>query len=346
MRYFHILLTIIIILVILFFIVKGKTPIRYSGPISNHFNGKIFVNTTPYKIKTTSDLFRWWFSQNKKPWPKHVANLPHSNIQTPLTSNEVRITFINHATVLIQTQHVAILSDPIWSLRASPFTWLGPHRVRAPGIAFDELPKIDVVIISHNHYDHLDIPTLQQLNNKFHPIFIVPLGNKILLDQANIKNVVELDWWQSHQIGKATITLLPSQHWSARWLNDKNSSLWGSYGIKIDNKKIYFAGDTGYSVHFAEIKNKWGTPDLAFLPIGSYRPEWFMQENHLNPEQAVIAHQVLQAKYSVAIHFGTFQLSDEGIDEPVNDLKKALIKLNIQPDTFIVLPEGQSRIFK
>jgi len=332
----------LILLFCLALIVRFTQTSFYHGPISTHFDGKKFFNPPPYATKNFLDILRWSFQNNKQKWPTHVENTAHPDLSAP-KHDEIKTTFVNHATVLIQTEKLTLLTDPIWSKRASPFSWYGPRRVRKPGIAFHDLPKIDVVLISHNHYDHLDIPTLQKLEKAFHPVFLVPLGDQALLQRYGMTHIVELDWWQTHHINQATITFLPTQHWSARWTNDKCATLWGSYGIEVANKKIYFAGDTGYSKHFTEIKQQWGRPDLAFLPIGSYLPEWFMQENHMNPGEAVQAHQDLDAKKSIAIHFGTFQLSDEGIDKPVEDLQKALTKTPT-PSSFLILQVGETHL--
>lgn len=170
----------------------------------------------------------------------------------------------------------------------------------------------------------------------------MPLGNQTFLNRYGIKRVVELDWLQSYPFKNANFTFLPTQHWSARWLNDRNKTLWGSFGIALENKKIYFAGDSGYAPHYRRIKEKWGSPDIALLPIGAYQPRWFMKGNHLNPEDAVSAHLDLGAKQSIAIHYGTFKLSDEAIDEPIKDLEQALKKHHLPTKDFVILPEGQS----
>lgn len=317
----------------------------YKGPVSDHFNGKLFFNPGVENKKSFSDILRWWFTVEKHKWPERANNLPHEAVVQNIPETAIRVTFVNHSTVLIQTHDVNFLFDPIWSYRASPFTWIGPARVRNPGITFEELPRIDVVLISHNHYDHLNIPTLLKLKEKFDPLFIVPLGNKYLLNQFGISNVIEMDWWQQYKMKSCTVTFLPSQHWSARWLHDRFRTLWGGYGIEIYNKKIYFAGDAGYSDHFNQIRMKWGVPDIVFLPIGSYLPRWFMKDNHLNPEESVKAHIDLQSKNTIGIHFGTFQLSEESINQPLIDLNAALHKYQVSAQNFYVLKEGESKNF-
>lgn len=342
-----IILLVSLLIIIFFFAMSTRVPDYYNGPITDHFDGKFFFNPdSSYKFKSTLDLLRFWFSRDRKKWPKQVENSEHAAI-TPITlPHQIRITFINHATTLIQTEKINILTDPVWTDRVSPFSFLGPIRVRKPGININELPRIDIILISHNHYDHLNLATLNELNKKFNPIILVPLGNKAFLARYHLYNVVELDWWQQYHYKIATFTLLPTKHWSSRWLNDKARTLWGSFGIQTENKKIYFAGDTGFSLqNFMRINSDWGSPDIALLPIGSYKPEWFMQDNHMNPKEAVKAHQLLHAKHSIPIHYGTFQLSDESINEPLYDLEKALIELHISSQEFSPLSEGSSRDF-
>lgn len=335
-------LLILVLILIYFFYIQYKQTNIYHGPLTNHFDGKEFHNGPGYTKHNFMDILRWSFTADKKVWPKRVGNTAQPNL-TPVENDQIKITFINHATMLVQTKDVTFLTDPVWSYRVSPFSWYGPHRVREPGVAFDKLPKIDLVLVSHSHYDHLDIPTLQKLCKAFHPIFIVPLGDKYLLEKNGIDNVVELDWWQTYKTPKAIITFLPAQHWAQRWLNDKFKTLWGGYGIEINHKKIFFGGDCGYSSNFIDIQKQWGSPDIAFLPIGAYLPRWFMKANHLNPEDAVKAHQDLKAKTSIGIHFGTFQLSDEGIDDPVIDLHKAL--KNAPEVDFITLQVGETKTY-
>lgn len=337
-----ILLCLIIILLILFFLYPPfvKTS-AYRGKISDHFDGNIFYNAQSALPKKSFSIFKWWFLRDRPVWPKYVKNLTPMPI-TPALQNEIKVTFVNHATVLIQTANYNILTDPIWSERASPVSWFGPKRVREPGIPFSQLPTIDLVLISHNHYDHLDIPTIKRLQQKFNPLFIVPLGNKQLLMKYGVDKVIELDWWQQYTKDDMTITFLPTQHWSARWLTDKFKTLWGSYGIAINQSNIYFAGDAGYSPDFELIRKQWGEPDLAFIPIGAYLPRWIMEKHHLNPNEAVKAHLDLKAKKSFAIHYGTFQLSDEYYEQAVDDLTKALQNHAITQDQFGLLPEGHT----
>ncbi|HEY0722403.1 MAG TPA: MBL fold metallo-hydrolase, partial [Pyrinomonadaceae bacterium] len=251
-----------------------------------------------------------------------------------------RVTFVNHATVLIQTGGLNILTDPIWSERASPFTWAGPKRHRAPGIRLEDLPPIDVVLISHNHYDHLDMQTLAKLHAKYQPRLITGLGNSALLTAGGINQVVELDWWQVTKISDAlSVTCVPAKHFSGRGLSDADGTLWCGYVMQTPAGNIYFAGDTGMGTHFAEIKQRFQTFRLALLPIGAYLPRWFMHPVHISPSEAVELHRQLQPRVSMAIHFGTFALGDDGELEPVLQLREAS---NNDSDVW-VLEHGEGR---
>jgi L-ascorbate metabolism protein UlaG (beta-lactamase superfamily) len=213
-------------------------------------------------------------------------------------------------------------------------------------VKLEELPRIDVILISHNHYDHLDIETLKQLNERFSPKVIVPIGDKALIESIGIKDVQELDWWDRVAIDSGTeITFAPTQHSSARGFFDRDRSLWGSYFIRNRGQSVYFGGDAGYSTHYADIKKRLGSPDIALLAIGCYAPRWFMKPIHMDPAEAVVAHKDLGAKLSVGMHFGTFQLAAEPFDEPEARLKAALEKEGLSQDGFITIPEGETRLY-
>lgn len=286
------------------------------------------------------------FRESRAKWPTNVKNKTTPNLNLKIKKNEVAITFINHATFSIQLNGIYILTDPIWSDRASPISWVGPKRVRKPGVKFEELPKIDLILISHNHYDHLDIDTLKKLDKRFSPKVFVPIGDKDLINSIGIKNVLEFDWWDSSTVNSDTIvSFTPTQHGSARGLFDQNKSLWGSYYIKQGDRSIYFGGDAGYSTHYLEIYKRLGAPDIAILGIGAYRPRWFMKPIHMNPSEAIIAHKDLKAAVSIGMHFGTFQMSSESIDQPKADLVKYLEKEGVDKNRFITLNEGETRLF-
>ncbi len=313
----------------------------HQGAVTDHFDGERFYNRHPFK-KGLKDLLRWQLNKDKKTWPEMLENRPMPIIKSQ-SEEDFLVTFINHATVLIQVDGKTILTDPIWSDRTSPVSWAGPKRHRRPGIDFDVLPKIDVVLISHNHYDHLDLPTLKKLVARDAPLIIAGLGNKQLFDDVGISNTVELDWWQQHGASGMQFHFVPSQHFSGRSLRDRNRTLWGGFVVESKKKKIYFAGDTGYSDYFKEIQQRFQSFDLALIPIGAYEPRWFMRPGHVDPLEAVQAHLDLKAKFSVGIHWGTFQLTDEGIDAPVLELEQAKIKLGVPKETFVALDFGETR---
>jgi L-ascorbate metabolism protein UlaG (beta-lactamase superfamily) len=281
-----------------------------------------FQNREPFADKSLLDIIKWRLSTKKESWPEWIEseqyNIPHER------SEELSYTVINHATVLIQWYGLNILTDPVFSKRVSPVSWLGPQRVRLPGVRFEDLPPIDIVLISHNHYDHLDLETLKRLKLKSNPLIVVGLRNGELLESEGLDHYRELDWWQDFERGGLSFSFVPAQHWSARGLFDKRMTLWGGFSIKErakGAKHVYFAGDTGYGRFFKEIKEKRGRVDVAFLPIGAYEPRWFMKDQHMNPREAIQAHHDLESVYSVGIHFETFQLTDEGVYTPRKTLE-------------------------
>ncbi len=334
---------ILLLCLLIFYSISCSSQVTYK--ISDHYDGSIFHmpegDTTP---KNFFALMKWKFTGDSVAWPDKVDPPVVQTIPAPSIDGKVVVTFVNHATFLIQVDGINILTDPIWAKRASPFSFAGPKRAHDPGIAFEALPKIDIVLISHNHYDHMDAETIYKLEGKFSPKFITPLANIEKMKSFGAKNVIELDWWEPIVLSPdLKITLTPSQHWSARSLWDKREALWGSFFIETKKAKIYFAGDTGYGPHFAETFKKLGAPNLALLPIGAYEPRWFMKEAHMNPEEAVLAHMDLQAKHSIGMHFGTFKLTDEGIDTPLKDLVMAKDKLKVS--NFTTLEPGTSYEF-
>jgi len=316
-------------------------------PASDHFDGDLFYNPTLPRgfLPTISSIFRL-IREKRNKWPKSVANTAIPSLYEKLASSEVAITFVNHATFLIQTGGMNILTDPVWSRRVSPFRWLGPARVRKPGVDFQQLPNIDLILLSHNHYDHLDVDTLRKLNRRFTPTVLIPVGNRSLLRSIGFEDVREFDWWDETEITpELRITFAPTQHFSGRNLWDRQKSLWGSYMIQHQDRLIYFGADSGYSTHFSEIRTRLGAPDLALLGIGAYEPRWFMKPMHMNPAEAVQAHLDLGSKHSIGMHFGTFQLSSEAIDQPQVDLKVALAEAHIPEAEFVTLPEGETHIY-
>lgn len=312
-----------------------------SYPKSDHFDGKLFHNPGGDDLKSLWQVIEWKWNAEPVAWPPELFNKKF-NVPTLTQNSKGTVTFINHSSFLIQLPGFNILTDPVFSNRVSPVRFAGPKRVRPPGISLDELPVIHAVLISHNHYDHLDLDTLKTIDAKFHPLFLVPLGDAKLLLSSGIQNVKEMDWWEEFKVRDNRIVFAPAQHWSSRTPWDKNKSLWGSYMINGPGLKVYFAGDTGYGDHFLQIKTRLGAPDVALIPIGAYKPRSFMKHHHMNPEEAVKAHVALGSDTSLAMHFGTFQISDEGIDEPVKDLVFAKKQYQISEEKFLVLEQGDS----
>lgn len=311
-----------------------------SGPPSDHFDGKRFRNMREVPHHGFGDFLKWRWSRAPGPWNERTSSPPGPRPPERISGGGMRVTFVNHATTLVQMDGVNVLTDPIWSERASPVSFAGPRRQRSPGLRFEDLPPIHAVVVSHNHYDHMDLPTLRRLSGVHGPRFFVGRGNAPLLLKAGIHRVIELDWWQTHQLtGDVTVTGVPAQHFSQRGLCDRDRTLWLGYAMRGPAGLAYFAGDTGAGPHFAEIAKRLGPPRLAILPIGAYRPEWFMSGVHVSPEEAVVAHETIGAGTSVGMHFGTFKLADDGQDEPTAALEKALAARKVRP-RFSVLEFG------
>lgn len=314
---------VIILLVILVLILASCATMHvptYSGDISDHFDGKKFYNPGNHKMGSFQELMAYNRTHKRAKWEfqEHIAEIT-SPVGSFDQEGEIRYFHINHATVLIQIDGKSILTDPVYSKRASPVSFAGPPRKSHPGIPFQFLPKIDYILISHDHYDHLDIKTLKKLRDRDNPEIITGLGLKGFLKKFKLQNVTELDWHESKIHNGLEIIFTPSIHWSNRAFSPRKT-LWGSYLVK-GSSTIYFAGDTAYGDHFSEIKSKYGAVDLALIPIGAYIPRSFMLHVHMDPQQAVQAHIDLEAKESYAIHWGTFQLTHEGMYDPIEELQ-------------------------
>ena len=273
-------------------------------------------------------------------WPSTIPVEPRRPAN--IGPDDVAVTFVGHATFLVQVGTTSLLTDPVWAGRASPVSFAGPRRVRAPGVRFDDLPPISLVLLSHNHYDHCDLGTLRALGRRFQPRLVAPIDNGRLLRSAGIREVEELDWWQRASTAPLPVTLTPAQHFSARGPFDRNRALWGGFLIEASGCRILFAGDSGYGPHFREIAARLSPIDLALLPIGAYEPRWFMKDIHMNPAEAVQAHLDLGARRSLAMHYGTFQLTPEGVDEPVRELTKALQERGVPAQQFRPAEVGTS----
>lgn len=294
----------------------------HDGPRTDHFDGNRFHNVVPVRHGPL-DLWKWQLTKEPGPWRDWVDAEPGPPPPERVAIGSYRITFVNHATLLVQVDGLNILTDPIWSERCSPVSWAGPKRHRPPGIRFEDLPPIDVILISHNHYDHLDLPTLRRLAAVHEPVISVGLGNGALLEREGIDaEVRELDWWESVAASEEVrLHFVPAQHFSARGMCDRNASLWGGWMIRGLSGRIYFAGDTGWGPHFEMIRDRLGAPDVALLPIGAFRPIWFMSPVHISPEESIEAHRTLGAGTSIPIHYGTFHLGDDGETEAIDKLR-------------------------
>ena len=334
----------LLLLVVAFMVVTGyrlSAP-RYAGPRSDHFDGRRFHNVGGAEARGFAAVFRWMLGRRRGPWTVGEAPTPGPPPPERVLGDDLRITFINHTTFLIQTEGLNILTDPVWSQRVSPFTFAGPKRRRPPGLRFRDLPPIDMVLLSHNHYDHLDLSTLRRVAYKHRPLIATPLGVRQFLEEKGISGATDMDWGKVLPVHeRLKIACVPAQHFSGRGMFDRDATLWCGYVLVHPKGNIYFAGDTGYGPIFTPIGEQYGPVRLAILPIGAYKPEWFMSPIHVSPAQAVQIHLDVRAARSIASHFGTFQLADDGKNEPPDDLRQALRAHNLPEWTFIVPEEGR-----
>ncbi len=324
-------------------------PRYYTGPISDHFDGVRFFDPHGVPARSRRDLLRWladrrWRGTRAR-WPAWAPSPYADRPPARVEGSTWRISYVGHASFLIQTAGLNILLDPVWSKRASPSRFIGPKRVNDPGIAFADLPPIDVVLVSHGHYDHLDVRTLSRIAAAHRARVITPLGNDAIMRNFDPAIAAEgHDWGDRVQIsGGVAITLVAARHWSARSLSDRNMALWASFVIETPGGRIYFVADSGYGEgrYFRSAREGYGPFKLAILPIGAYEPRWFMGDLHMNPAEAVQALIDCGAEIALAHHHGTFQLTDEPIDAPGLALTDALNATGISSDRFAALRPGQ-----
>lgn len=317
----------------------------YRGPVTDHFNGTRFLNPAgePDTDRSFREILRWNREAPRSSWPATVDVKPI--VPDPRVEG-LRTTMVGHATLLIQLAGLNILTDPVWSDRASPLSFAGPKRVTAPGIAFDDLPPIDAILLSHNHYDHLDIVTLRALHGRHDPLIVTPLGNDTIVHRhiptARIKTG---DWFDHVDIAPGAVAhIVPACHWSSRGIRDRRMALWGGFMLQAGGKQVYFAGDTGYGTGniFRDIRARFGPADLALLPIGGYDPRWFMAAQHTDPEEAVQIMLDLEARSAVGIHWGTFRLTDEDMEDPATRLAASLKSQGISQARFPALRPAQT----
>ena len=342
---FSAIIVIFIITIVLYPIDNDTTT------IADHHTENGFRNPFKgYHEKSFGDFLFWILIDRAK----NGREKGPDDINFPVVNNDGKLlkgfhqsptfTWIGHSTFLIQVGDINILTDPVWSERASPFSFAGPKRYVRPGLKFNALPDIDIVIISHDHYDHLDLNTIKKLGNK--PLYIVPLGVEERLADIDITNVESRDWWESIEFHSMIITSVPAQHFSGRTMFDRNSTLWCGWVIQTPGRSIYFAGDTGYFPGFREIRENFGKIDIAMLPIGAYKPRWFMGPVHIDPVEAVRAYIELDADIFIGMHWGTFPLADEEMDEPPRALFEEVDKIGLERSEFNVFKHGESRVFK
>ncbi|MEK6734234.1 MAG: MBL fold metallo-hydrolase [Pseudomonadota bacterium] len=328
--------SLILSLIIIFFLVYNKDHYKNIGG-----------SGAPHMLA----LLKWKLTREKPQWPelpKIKPDMPPPNIPKYLDSDDIMVTAINHSSFLIQTGDENILTDPIWSDYAGPFGKFGVKRSIYPGVDMDDLPRIDFILISHNHYDHLDVSSIEALVERFNPILIMGLGVSKNINYCQIRkgNCYELNWWEKVQVygSKNTFTFVPANHWSSRYSFDKDTSLWGGFVINNGNDNIYFAGDTGISDDqiFKQIKEEFGNIKLSFLPIGSYKPEWFFYPMHTSPFEAMKILKLLESEYAIPMHYDVFQLSDEKYEDPLSDLAKAMENEQVPAGQVIIMKPGDS----
>ena len=320
----------------------------YAGTVSDHYDGTRFFmpGQTQVGNKRASDLLRFLGGTRFAAWPAHVDDPPAPPPLERVAGTAMRVTSIGHASHLVQTAGLNMLVDPVWSRRASPFPFVGPKRVRAPGLALGALPPLDAILITHNHYDHMDLATLSALARVHACRIIVPLGNDTILRRHDAALRAEAyDWGERVALaGAVTVTLTPSQHWSSRWIGDRRMALWAAFLIETPGGAIYHVGDTGYGdgAIFRRFAERYGAPRLAILPIGAYAPRWFMRDAHVDPAEAVRIFEECRAHHALAHHWGTFRLTAEPIDEPPRRLAAALAAAGIDPSRFRVQRPGEA----
>ncbi|MBY0330305.1 MAG: MBL fold metallo-hydrolase [Acetobacteraceae bacterium] len=316
------------------------------GPVSDHFDGARFFNPGGAAPRSLLDVARWQAGRGNDDWPDAFPS-PFSpdRPQQRVTGHALRVSFVGHATFLLQGAGLNILTDPVWSERVSPFSFVGPRRVNPPGIAFDDLPPIDVVLVSHGHYDHLDVETLTRLWRRDRPRIIAPLGHTATIcgQDADV-DVTTADWGDAVPLGNGVEAVLEQvHHWTARGIMDRNRALWCGFVLRGLGDGVFFAGDTGFDEGrpFRRVAERHGPLGLALLPIGAYEPRWFMADQHMNPADAVRGFGLLGARQALGFHWGTFRLTDEGVEQPLADLGAALADEGVDSARFIAARPGQ-----
>ncbi|MBO9195627.1 MBL fold metallo-hydrolase [Rhizobium sp. 16-449-1b] len=324
---------------------KPKNP-YYQGPVTDHFDGTRFFNPGGIAPLGFRAMLRWQFNGERQNWQKQVPSpFPQARPEERIEGDGLRVTMVGHASMLVQVAGLNILTDPVWSDRVSPFSFAGPKRVTAPGIRFEDLPEVDLVLVTHNHYDHLDVATLKRLQATHSPRFVTPLGNDTIIRRAAPDaRISTMDWGDRIAISDGiAIDAEPAHHWSARGTGDRSMALWASFVISTPSGRIYHVGDTGFhdGINYRSAGEKHGPFRLAILPFGAYEPRWFMQGQHQNPDEAVRGMQLANAAHVAGHHFATFQLTDEAMDAPVRALEAALREHGVARERFRPLRAGE-----
>jgi L-ascorbate metabolism protein UlaG (beta-lactamase superfamily) len=320
----------------------------YSGPVSNHFNGVRFFNPGGVKPRGARDFIKWQLGERGEPWPVSYPSPFHDRPPPRHDREGLRIAYVGHATFLIQTRGKNLLVDPVWAERASPFSFLGPKRVNPPGVAFEDLPPIDAVLVTHNHYDHMDLETIGQLWQRSRPLIVTPLGNDTILQgQVSGLTARAVDWHETVDLGDGVrVHVEPTLHWSARGTGDRMHALWASFVVEAGGLKVLCVGDSGFGdgATFRGVRQRHPRLDLALLPIGAYEPRWFMRNIHMNPQDAVAALELLGAERALGHHWGTFHLTNEGVERPAEALAVARAERGIPEIRFPALRPGEVRM--
>ncbi|MEP1443126.1 MAG: MBL fold metallo-hydrolase [Hyphomicrobiales bacterium] len=318
--------------------------IYYNGVRTDHFDGVKFFNPAGTNPKGLGGLLRWKLGSRAAKWPSTYPS-PFAGTKPETSVDNLAITMVGHATLLIQINGLNFLTDPIFTERASPFSFVGPKRIAPPGVSLEDLPKIDGVLLSHNHYDHLDKESLKWLVENHDPLIITPLGNDTIIHKSIPKARVQTgDWGDVVKLGKAKIHFEPMHHWSARKTSDRRMALWAAFVVESKAGKVYFVGDTGFhdGINFKAVRKKHGGFKASIVPIGAYSPRWFMKDVHQNPEEAVQSHILCNAEVSIAHHWGMFQLTNEPIEEPIERLAAARSAAGLNETAFLALKPGEA----
>ncbi len=324
---------------------RKKPNSYYAGPTSDHFDGTRFFNPGGVEPAGFSALLKWQFQEKRHRWPSSYSSDHHGTVpDASVDSGDLSVTMIGHASLLIQVAGLNILTDPVWSERVSPLSFAGPKRVNPPGVDFNQLPAIDIVLVTHNHYDHMDVETLKRLVSAHNPLIVTPLGNDAIMKRfVPSARFAVMDWGQRMESHDIVIHAEPCHHWSARGMGDRRMALWAAFVLETPAGRVYHIGDTGFhdGINYRAAAEKFGAFRLAILPIGAYEPRWFMKGQHQNPQEAVEGFRLCNAAYAVGHHWGTFQLTNEAIEHPTEHLDAALDGAGVEAHRFRALKPGE-----